>query len=371
MNNRVFTGPFRLARSVVAASALGVIGLVPTMAYPPAAARAAETSVDQGLVGRVGGRRITEADLIAADAAHYARIQSDFEAQRNQLERNYLKARYDMLQKQLDKLLDHEALELEAKARGKSTAEILAELKPAAPPTDEEKRAFYDAHRDRIKQPYEQIAAQLTDYVTRERNVAAVRAFYDRLREKHDIHSTLGPYRETVAATGPARGEPNAPVTIIEFADFQCPYCREAESSLRTLMAKHPHDLRLVFRNMPLTESHPNAMIAAEAGVCAERQGKFWEMHDAMYDDQKALAADALQSTATRLGLDTARFSACLADGTAVHALDADAQAAKELGLNGTPYFFVNGRPIDGSPTFEMFEGLIAEELQRARAHGG
>jgi predicted DsbA family dithiol-disulfide isomerase len=365
MNNPVITRLFGLAGAMIAASALGIIVLVPNSAYP-----AAETSGDQPL-GRVGGRRITEADLIATDTGQFARLQSDFEAQRKQLERDHAKARYDLLQKQLDKLLDREAMDLEAKARGKSTAQILAEMKPATPPTEAEQRAFFDAHRDRIKQPFEQVAPKLIDYLTRERNVAALRAFYDQLRAKHDIHSTLGPYRETVAATGPARGDPNAPVTIVEFADFQCPYCKEAEASLRTLMAKHPHDLRLVFRNLPLTEVHPQAKIAADAGVCADRQGKFWEMHDAMYDDQKALAADGLKSTATRLGLNTARFSACLADGATVQALDADAQAAKALGLNGTPYFFVNGRPIDGNPTLEMFEGLIAEELQRASAHGG
>ena len=370
MSNTFFTGSLRIALAIAGVT-LGVLGRVPDSVISPAAAQAAETSGDRTLVGRVGGREITEADVIAADAGQFARLQSDLEAQRNQLERNYAKARYDLLQKQLDKLLDQEALDQEAKARGKTAAQILAEMKPAAPPTDAEKRAFYEAHRDRIKQPYEVIAAQLTDHMTRERNVAAVRGFYERLREKHDIRSTLGPYREMVAATGPARGDPGAPVTIVEFADFQCPYCKEAEASLRALMAKHPHDLRLVFRNMPLTELHPDAMIAAEAGGVRDRQGKFWEMHDAMYDDQKSLAADALQGTASRLGLDTARFSACLADGTTVHALDADTQAAKDLGLNGTPYFFVNGRPIDGSPTLEMFEGLIVDELQRAKARGG
>jgi protein-disulfide isomerase len=116
---------------------------------------------------------------------------------------------------------------------------------------------------------------------------------------------------------------------------------------------------------------HPNALIAAEAGLCADRQGRFWDMHDAMYDDQKALTPDALKSTAARIGLDAARFSACLADRATGSALDADEQAAKDLGLNGTPYFFINGRPVDGSPTHEMFEGLIAEELKSAKAHGG
>jgi protein-disulfide isomerase len=134
-------------------------------------------------------------------------------------------------------------------------------------------------------------------------------------------------------------------------------------------MARYPREVRVVFRNLPLTQIHPNAKIAAEAAVCADRQGKFWEMHDAMYDDQSALNLDALKSAATRLGLDADRFSACLADGSTSQSLDLDAKAAHELGLTGTPYFFVNGRPIDGNVPVEKFESLIQDELHRAAQH--
>lgn len=165
---------------------------------------------------------------------------------------------------------------------------------------------------------------------------------------------------------GPARGPGTAPVTIVEFGDFQCPYCKEAESSLHTVLAEHPRDVRVVFRNLPLTQIHPNARIAAEASICADRQGKFWEMHDAMYADQSALNANALERTAQRLGLNGDRFAACLTDGSTSQALDLDAKAAEELGLEGTPYFFINGRPLDGNVPVEKFESVIADELHRA-----
>jgi protein-disulfide isomerase len=118
-----------------------------------------------------------------------------------------------------------------------------------------------------------------------------------------------------------------------------------------------------------LTQIHPNAKLAAEAAICADRQGKFWEMHDAMYEDQSALNLDSLKSTATRLGLNADRFSTCIADGSASGSLDLDAKAAAELGLAGTPYFFINGRPIDGDVPIEKFESIIKDELQSARHH--
>jgi protein-disulfide isomerase len=317
----------------------------------------------QPVLGLVGQTRISEDDVIAANSADFDRLQNDSELQRHHLELQLAKARHDLLQKDLDKMLDRDALDLEAKSRGVRPEEVLAGLKPVAP-TEEEARAFYDANRERIKQPYEEVAPKVVEYLSTQRNQAATRGFYDALRAKHGITATLAPYREAVADAGPARGESHARVTIVEFGDFQCPYCKDAEASLRTVMANHPQDVRVVFRNLPLTQIHPNAKTAAEAGICADRQGKFWAMHDAMYEDQSALSADALKKTAARLGMDGERFSACLEDPSTSQSLSDDAKAARELGLEGTPYFFINGRPIDGSVPVEKFERVIADELQ-------
>ncbi|MFI4914501.1 MAG: DsbA family protein, partial [Steroidobacterales bacterium] len=132
------------------------------------------------------------------------------------------------------------------------------------------------------------------------------------------------------------------------------------------VLAKHPDDVRLVFRHLPLTSLHPNAQIAAEAAVCADAQGKFWEMHDAMFGDQNSLAASSLKQTAQRLGLDTGQFASCLSDAKTSQTVATDARAANALGVSGTPSFFINGRLIDGNVPQEQFEALIGEELQRA-----
>jgi protein-disulfide isomerase len=355
--------PSRAIRAVVL---LGLAALAFGSTATLRAAGAANSSSDQNVIGIIGQERIGEAELIRANQPEFDHLRRDYELQRHQLELKYAKLRHDLVEQKLDQRLDRDAVDMEAKARGMTTDAVLGGIKAAALPTEDEARAFYDANKGRINQPYEAVASKVRDYLAAQRKQAATRSFYDELRSKHDIRSLLARYRVPVAAIGPVRGQNTARVTIVEFGDFQCPYCKESEASLRTLMERYPREVRLVFRNLPLTEIHPNARIAAEAAVCADRQGKFWEMHDAMYDDQSALNLDSLRNTATRLGLNLDRFSACIADGSANQALDLDAEAALDLGLGGTPYFFINGRPIDGDVPIEKFDGIIREELHGA-----
>lgn len=355
-------GPSRaIGVSVALALIVSVFGLL----RPTHGASAAESAPERNIAGMIGPKRVTEADVVAANPADFERLQNDYERELHQVEMKFAKSRHDLLQQDLDQLLDRTALEMEAKSRGVGTDQVLADLKSVVP-TEEEIHAFYEANKGRVQQPYESVAAKIREYLAGQDKLAATRRFYDDLRAQHGIGSTLAPYRVAVAASGPVRGQSAAPVTIVEFGDFQCPYCKQAESSLRTIMSRYPQQVRLVFRNFPLTQLHPDAQVAAVAAICADRQGKFWQMHDAMYDDQKALKPDALKSTARRLGLDGDRFSACLADRSAGQSLDIDAKAALDLGLDGTPYFFINGRPVSGNVPLEKFESVIADELQRA-----
>ncbi len=318
----------------------------------------------RAVIATIGGERLTEADVAAADRSDFDKLESDYQLKLHQLRVKQTEARYELLQQHLDRLLDARALDMEAKARGKSPDAILAGIKVPVV-TDEEVRQFYEANKARARDPFEKLRPKIAEYLANQHNEDAKRAFYDALRARHGITSLLGPYRVAVAASGPVRGKEAAPVTIIEFGDFQCPYCREAEGSLRAVMSKYPDQVRLVFRNLPLPSLHPNATVAAEAGVCAGHQGMFWQMHDAMYEDQAALSEYALKETARRLGLSMEGFSACLADPATKQALETDRQAADELNVTGTPYFFINGRPLNGSVPVERFESVIADELHR------
>jgi protein-disulfide isomerase len=318
----------------------------------------------------MNGQHVTEADVIARDRAEFDRLENDYQRGLHQLQRQYAQRRHELLRAQLDDMLDQRALQMEAAERAVAPEAVLSQLQTPVI-TDADVQAFYEQNKDVIAQPYAQVDSKIREYLTKQRTDAAAREFYDALRTKHGISAHLPPYRVEVADIGPARGQNDAPVTIVEFGDFQCPFCKQAEASLRTVMDHHPHEVRLVFRNLPLTQLHPNAELAAEAGVCAERQGKFWELHDAMYADQTALALNSLKDTAQRLGLDTNRFSSCMTDGSYKSAIEADGKAALDLGLTGTPYFFINGRPVDGSVPVSTFETVISEELSRTRKTAG
>jgi len=152
-------------------------------------------------------------------------------------------------------------------------------------------------------------------------------------------------------------------VTIIEFSDFQCPFCFRAAPTVRQVLATYGDKIRLVYRHYPIP-GHPQARPAAEASACAAEQGKFWEFHDRLFADQSKLSAADLKQDAAAIGLDAAKFDSCVTSGKYKADVDADIQAGEAAGVNGTPAFFVNGRLLSGAQPFESFKRVIDEELQ-------
>jgi protein-disulfide isomerase len=316
------------------------------------------------VLATVGKERITEAAVIGQDREAFDNLNEDNAIRLHQLQAKQAEARYTLLKRDLDKLLDKRALEMEAKARNTTGEVVLADIKVSVV-TEEEERAYFEANKFRAgNRTFEQLQSEITQFLANQ-HTQATRSFFDELRAKHGISSTLEPFRVAVAADGPARGNEHAPVTIVEFGDFQCPFCRQEETVLNTVLGRHPDDVRLVFRELPLTGIHPNALGAAQAAVCADRQGKFWAMHNAMYGDQNALSQSALVDTARRIGLDPERFSACLADSETAKAVERDAKAADELNIDETPYFIINGRPLHGSVPVDQLEAVVSDELHR------
>jgi protein-disulfide isomerase len=323
------------------------------------------------VIGTVGKERITVEQVIAQDQGEFDRLRDENELRTRQLQVREAEAQHTLLQRQTDKLLDRKALELEAQSRGVGVDAIKAEITVPAV-TDEETRAYYEFHKSRANgRTFEDLQPEITQYLANQHNSDATRKFYDELRAKHGVTSLLPPYRVAVAANGPVRGRDAAPVTIVEFGDFECPFCRQAEDTVRIILGMHPDNVRLVFRELPLPSLHPNALHAAEAAVCADHQGRFWPMHDALYENQSALAPDDLKSTAKRLGIDMDSFNACLGDPQTLKTIEEDAKAADALNINVTPYFLINGRPLSGSVPIDTFEALVSDELQRAGAKRG
>lgn len=157
----------------------------------------------------------------------------------------------------------------------------------------------------------------------------------------------------------PAFGTPGAPITIIEFADAQCPYSAEFSRTLRKAMLKFPDKFHFVFRDFPLTDIHDNAVAGAIALSCAHAQGKFWQMHDKVFANQEKLSPQDLVAYGQQTGLDMAKFNTCLTDPAIQKEVNDDTAVGIEAGVSGTPTFFINGHKVEGAIPETLFEKLL------------
>jgi protein-disulfide isomerase len=172
--------------------------------------------------------------------------------------------------------------------------------------------------------------------------------------------------RIRVPLEGPMKGPAQAPVTIVEFSDFQCPFCSRVVPTVDKVMKDYPTQVRLFFRHNPLP-FHDKAPLAAEAAVAAEAQGKFWEMHDKMFANQQALDRAGLEKDAQEIGLDMNKFKTALDTHSGKARVDADLAAGKQIGVQGTPNFFIDGRNVTGAQPYEEFKKVIDDEIVRAK----
>jgi protein-disulfide isomerase len=163
----------------------------------------------------------------------------------------------------------------------------------------------------------------------------------------------------------PSRGPANAKIAVVEFSDFQCPFCSRAVPTLAQIQSHYGDKVRVVFKHLPLP-MHAKAPAAHAAAEAAHAQGRFWEMHDRIFADQANLSPERYREYARELGLDLARFDRDVADAATRQRIEADAAEADQLGVTGTPAFFVNGRFVSGAVPFETFRALIDEELGKA-----
>ena len=340
--------------------ALFAISLSLTAAFACIAEPAGDTTI-----AVVGKQAIPYSQLQIQIQDRLDKAQQEHLLQLQQVNLTYQRNREAFIEGEAGKLLDDRVLELEAAAR-KTTPTALRDATKAKPITDEQAQAFYDSQRAEINKPYAQIEAQIKQFLQNQANDHNARKYLDTLRAKYKAVETIEPLREPVEASGPQRGRADAPVTIVEFSDFQCPYCGKFTPILAQVLAAYPTQVRLIYRYFPIPTLHPDAEKAAEAAVCAGKQGKFWEMHDTLFAEQGALGVAALKEKAKRLGLDALQFDACLDGGTAAALVAADQQAGRQLGLDGTPASFVNGRFVNGAKSFDEMSAMIDDELRRA-----
>ncbi len=282
---------------------------------------------------------------------------------------DYVNKVHDMREQELEELVDERLVDMEAKARGiDSKVLIKQEIQDKVkPPSEQELRQAFDTivKPSRPDLKFEDVKTRLSDELTQEEEQRRAKAFLDELKAKYHVKTSLPLAkvpRVEVAATGPAVGPKSAKVTIVEFSDFQCPFCQRATETVKQVEQAYGNQVRVVYRYFPLP-FHSHAMVAAEAGACADQQGKFWAMHDSMFANQDQLDPAGLKKQARAAGLDGAKFDKCLDSEATKATVQKDLAAGKAAHVNGTPAFFINGRPLSGAQPFSAFKEIIDAEL--------
>jgi len=353
-------GQFRLWTGVVMLAAAAVLGAA-CAEEPTASAQApAPPANPDQVVAEVAGKPITLKDVDAKweefDAAERARI---------------VQAMYQNRRNMIEVLVGDQLIANAAKAAGQ-TVDAFVEVEgakrlPAV--TEAEIAQFYEQNKERAQgRSLDQLRGEIKPYLEGRRRQQARAMIVDDLKARSgaNVKVMLDPPRYVVPTTAedPVRGNAAAPVTIIEFSDYQCPFCSRVNPTLARIRETYGDRVKIVFKDYPLP-NHPQAPKAAEAARCAGEQNKYWEMHDAMFANQRALEVPSLKLTARAIGLNGTAFDQCLDSGKWQATIRAGSALGDEMGVNSTPTLYVNGRVVLGAMPFENFKVIIDEELSR------
>ena len=315
----------------------------------------------------VNGETVTEQEVQVLAAGDLESL----DQKRAQFELTFERDRQAALQNALDRLIEQRVLDAEAKKRGIAVdALVKAEVDDKVPtPSDAAVDKFLQENKARINGSLAQLQNDIRNYLRQQDRGRVMSAFLARLKKEYKVTTYLEPARTVVATDGhPSHGAANAPVTIVEFSDFECPYCGGLFPTLKEVEKNYKDQVRIIYRQFPLTQIHAHAQKAAEASLCANEQNQFWAMHDAMFGDQAGLSVDGLKQKAEKLSLDTAKFNTCLDSSKYAAAIRSDIAEGVKVGVSGTPAFFVNGRFFSGNQPYEEIQKVIDDELQRIAA---
>jgi protein-disulfide isomerase len=337
-----------------------IICLTALLAPLPLAAQSAKVA-DSEVVAKFQDTVITNDELSKAAATELEKL----ELERMQFAAAWERSRHEVLETSLERLLEEKLLQAEASKRGITKDQLLESEAKGKEPTEEDVKDYYEANKQRINQPLLQISSQIYNYLKSRSYNSARTALIDHLKQTHGVTVSFQPLRANVDVAGsPSEGPASAPVTLVEFSDFQCPYCANLFRTLHEILSKYGAQVRLVYKNFPLRQIHPNAEKAAEAGLCAADQGQFWQMHDLMFQTQDQLSEEDLKAKAAQLKLDAEAFNQCLGSGKNAGKVNQDLFTGAKLGVSGTPVLFINGRFVSGAVPFEDIAKIVDEELK-------
>ena len=308
------------------------------------------------VAAQVGAKKITISEIDETIKPELAKIESE---------------RYDARKAKLDQMIDDALLTQKAKSLGITKDDLVQrEINDKSKlPSEADVKATFDKFKAQAGgATFEALAPRIKEMLTTQATSARRAEYMGELKKEAKITINISPPRFQVdIATGHSAGATPAPIVLVEFSDYQCPFCGRSQDAVNKVLDKYDGKIRHVFMDFPLTAIHPNAMPAAVASHCAEEQGKYDEYHKRLFDKQKELSGDNLKKWAGELGLDQEKFDACLTSGKYEATIKKSLEAGQKVGISGTPGFFVNGIPIKGAQPFEVFQKTIDDELARAK----
>jgi protein-disulfide isomerase len=307
----------------------------------------------------------------------YGQLMEDVKGRLIKAEIEYLNERYSTMRQAIDSKINESLIEAEAKQRGLADADALVTkiTEENATVSDAEISAFYEENQKRFRgKPLDQVKEAVSAQLVKSKQRDAMNNLVEQLRNQASVDVALEPPElprlEVAVGANPPKGPDNAPITIVEFADYECPYCSRGYETMKQVMEKYDGKVKWYFRDFPLS-FHRNAVSYSVAANCAGQQGKYWEMHDAILDNQKALTGEGgVEGLAKNLGLDEAAFGTCIADKDQSKKVMENMADGQAVGVTGTPAYFINGIMISGAQPLEAFEQIIDRELETAGQAG-
>ncbi len=282
----------------------------------------------------------------------YGQLQDKAKSELRKARIEYLKNRSRIERQFLESMVLEEIVNAKAKEAGQDNETYIKSLVGSGDVSDADVQKFYDENKERIPQGIDAAREQIRGFLTMQQQRDGMKNALDKIKDEANVKLTLPepslPKVSFELAGRPSKGPETAKVTLVEFSDFQCPYCARASQPVEEILAAYPDQVRVVFLHFPLESIHPQALAAAVAAECAHQQGKFWEMHDKLFENQRTLTAENFTTWASELGLDADKFASCSSDSSTEARVRSDMTMGEKAGVGGTPSFYINGTPHSG-----------------------
>ncbi len=302
------------------------------------------------VVAELGDLRLTEAELAEKIRPQMAKIEAEI---------------YETKRDAIDDWVNISLLEKEAKRQGTSVESLLDQKTTGIEVSDAEAEAFYNANKGRIKGDFAQVKSRVVAQLSGQKRQEITRSFLAELEKQTPAKIYISQPRIDVSADDdPAIGDTDAKITLIEFSDFQCPFCKRARPVIDQILSTYGKKVRYVFRDFPLA-FHRDSPLAHEAANCAGDQGQYWEYNRKLWENQQDLKREQLLANAKALKLKEADFVQCLDSHKYTAEVQKDIADGRKAGVSGTPAYFVNGRMLSGAQPFEAFAKIIDDELSK------